>query len=300
MVPITGQLLDDVGAGLTACYREGAVGRGAVGANHCATRAGSIAGKIPDLEHRSLYGLVGVLAVVFPDTYGTQRPVAEAEGVPLAGSYKSFLCVGIGLGKAFQGFQLLNSEPAVPQAQLTHFRAVQLNAAVLVGVEYSQVVDLAGTGVIGAVPHPEGYIGQRLKGDGILLDNLNNRPLVILEIHLVVAVGVQGDKLRIGVLEVGRRHGLFRNFIYSGQQIGQRGFSLAVRFDLVHTVAVRRLYQKNGILNRGAIVCVIFVNIQIGPLLIFQTDGAGLAREQLHMVLPQVDDVIGYCSGFFQ
>ena len=300
MVPITGQFLDDIGAFFQPGCRKGTIGRGTKSANHGATRAGSIAGKIPDLEHRSLYGLVGVLPVILPDTDSGQGLVAEAEGVALSGWDKRLLCIGVGLGKALQRLQFLHTKPAVPQAQLAHLRPIQFNSAIFIRVECPQVVDLADTGMVGAVPYPEGHIGQRLKGDGILLDNLNNRPLVILEIHLVVAVGVQGDKLWVGVLEVGRRHGLFRNFIYSGQQIGQRGFSLAVRFDLVHTVAVRRLYQKNGILNRGAIVRVIFVNIQIGPLLVFQTDGAGLAREQLHMVLPQVDDVIGYCSGFFQ
>ena len=123
---------------------------------------------------------------------------------------------------------------------------------------------------------------------------------MILEIHLVVAVGVQGDKLRIGVLEVGRRHRLFRNFIYSGQQIGQRGFSLAVRFDLVHTVAVRRLYQKNGVLDGGTVVRVIFIDIQIGAFLVFQHHSADFPRKQLHMAFPQVDDVIVFCGGFDQ
>ena len=219
MVPITGQFLDDIGAFFQPGCRKGTIGRGTKSANHGATRAGSIAGKIPDLEHRSLYGLVGVLAVVFPDTYGAQRPVAEAEGVSLTSSNKRFLRIRVRFGEALQGLQLLHTKPAVPQAQLAHLRPIQFNSAIFIRVECPQVVDLAGTGMVGAVPHPEGYIGQRLKGDRVLLDNLYNGPLVVFKVYCVVTVGVEGDKLAGSVHEPGGGDGLLGNFVHPGQQI---------------------------------------------------------------------------------
>ena len=63
-------------------------------------------------------------------------------------------------------------------------------------------------------------------------------------------------------------------------------------------MAVRRLDQKHGIGNGFAGIGVVLVNNEIGPLLILNGDLGSLAGEQLHMVLPEVNDMIGGGSGF--
>ena len=80
-----------------------------------------------------------------------------------------------------------------PEAQGAHLGAGQLNAPVLVRVEYAQVVHFAGGGAVAGVPDPEGHVGQPVEGDGVLFDDLNDRPLMVLEVGGVVPVRVEGD-----------------------------------------------------------------------------------------------------------
>ena len=110
----------------------------------------------------------------------------------LTGGDECFLGVRVGLGKALQRLQLLHPEPAVPQAQGAHLGAVQLDPAILVRIEHAQVVHLAGGGIVAGIPHPEGHIGQPVEGDGVLLDDLNDGPLMVLEVGGMVSVGVEG------------------------------------------------------------------------------------------------------------
>ena len=56
--------------------------------------------------------------------------------------------------------------------------------------------------------------------------------------------------------------------------------------------------ELDGIGNGFAGIGVVLVNNEIGPLLILNGDLGSLAGEQLHMVLPEVDDMIGGGSGF--
>ena len=241
-----------------------------------------------------------MLAVVLPHADGGQGLVAEPEGVALARGDKRLLGIGVGLGEALQRLQLLHPEPAVLEAVLTHLLAVEHDPAVLIGVERAQVVELAGAGVVAGVPHLEGHVGQRLEGHRVLLDDLDDGPLVVLEVDGVIPVGVEGDELAGRVRQIGRGHGLFRNFVYSGQEVLQLGAARAVRLDLVHGMAVRRPNRENGVRDRLPGVGVVFHDIEVGPLVVFQGDCAGFTREQLHMVLFSVDNVIVYRGGFEQ
>ena len=213
---ITGQFLDNISAFFQPGCRKGAIGRSAERADHGAARTAGVAGEILDLEYCSLNGLIGVLPVIFPDADSGQGLVAEMEGVPLTSGDKRLLGVGVCFGEALQRFQFLHTEPAVPQAQLTHLRPIQLNAAIHVRVERPQVVELTRGGVVAGVPHTEGHVSQRFKCDRVSLDDLDNRPLVVFEIGRVVTVRIEGDKLAGGVLQPGRGHRFFRNFINAG------------------------------------------------------------------------------------
>ena len=70
---------------------------------------------------------------------------------------------------------------------------------------YTQVVVLAGAGVVGGIPDPEGHVGLPLMGDGIFLNDLDSGPLVVLKENFPVLVGIEGHKLVGRVLEVGLR-----------------------------------------------------------------------------------------------
>ena len=115
--------------------------------------------------------------------------------------------------------------------------------------------------------------------------------LMVFKINGVVAVGVKCCKLTGRVQQIGGRHGFFRDLIHTGQQIFQFRFALAVRLDLVDTVAVCGADFKHGVRNRLTGVGVVLVDGQVGALLIFNGQGAGSACEQLHVILPQVEDV---------
>ena len=121
---------------------------------------------------------------------------------------------------------------------------------------------------------------------------------MVLEIQRVIPVGIQCHHLGVCVIQPGSGDGFFGHLINAGQKILQLCSAVGVRPDLIHTVAVCRLDQKHGIGNGFAGIGVVLVNNEIGPLLILNGDLGSLAGEQLHMVLPEVDDMIGGGSGF--
>ena len=65
-------------------------------------------------------------------------------------------------------------------------------------------------------------------------------------------------------------------------------------------MAVCRPHDKNRVLYCGAVVRVIFIDVEVGPLMVFQHDLAGFSGKQLHMMLFQVDNVIVQGCGFDQ
>ena len=55
---------------------------------------------------------------------------------------------------------------------------------------------------------------------------------------------------------------------------------------------------KHSVRNRLAGVGIMLVDGQVGALLVFDGQGAGSACEQLHVILPQVEDMRGIRGGF--
>ena len=63
-------------------------------------------------------------------------------------------------------------------------------------------------------------------------------------------------------------------------------------------MAIRTFHKVDRVRDRSAGVGVIFMDIQIGALVIGQGDRAGLAREQFHMMLRIIRDVIRHRGQF--
>ena len=206
------------------------------------------------------------------------RPVLAAGDVELLGG-------GLLDGEAGGGLQLRHPVPAVPQA-------LQHDLAAGVSEVGAQVVELAGVGAVGAVPHLEFSPLDGTAGDTVHLLDGERGLFVVLEVDGVVPVGVEGDQLAGGVQQIGGGHRFLRDLIYPGQQVFQGGRAVRAGADLVHAVAVRRLYQEYGVRHRLPGVSVPLHHRQVGPDVVLQNDGGGLAGEQLHMALHRVDDVV--------
>ena len=116
--------------------------------------------------------------------------------------------------------------------------------------------------------------------------------LVIFKIDSVIPIGIEGNELWFCIHEVGGGHRFLRDFIYPGQQVLQGGRAVRPGLDLIHAVAVCRLHQEYGVRHGLPGVRVPLHYRQVGALIVFQDDGGGSARKQLHMALHRVDDVV--------
>ena len=135
-------------------------------------------------------------------------------------------------------------------------QALQHDLAAGVSEVDPQVVELAGVGAIAAVPELEFGPLDGAAGDAVYLLDGKGGLFVVLEIDGVVPVGIEGDQLGL------------------------------------HAVAVRRLHQEYGVRHRLPGVRVPLHHRQIGPDIVLQDDGGGLAGEELHMAFHRVDDVV--------
>ena len=135
-------------------------------------------------------------------------------------------------------------------------------------------------------------------GDAVLLDDLNDRPLVVVKICFPVPVGVQGDILVRGVHQIGViSHRSLGNLENPWPEVRDSHRPVRPGGHFGNAVAVRCLQQKGGVGN-GDGVGVKFPDGKVGPLIILQADSGVLSGEQLHMVLGGVQQVIRYCGGF--
>ena len=278
---VTGEFLNDVGAALAAGDGKGAVHRSAVGADDRAAGAAGVAAEVADLEHRALNGS-SRLRVILPYADTTQWAVGEAEGVALSGGNKRLLGVRIRQGKSGGWFQLFYPEPAVPQGEL---RVREDDAPILVGVIHAQIVVFPCGRVVGGIPDLEGYIFNRVVGDLIFLDDLNDRPLIVLEIDITIPVGVQGHGLGVLCQQVGLWYRFFNNLHHARQEVLNNSNTIRACLHLCDGVAVRTFHEIDRVGDRGPGVSVGFVDVEVGALVIFQHNRAVLAREQLYVIL---------------
>ena len=188
-------------------------------------------------------------------------------------------------GETGGGLQLGDLVPAVPE---------QVQCELPVGVREvgAQAVQLAGGRIVTAVPDLEFSTLNGVSGDGIHLVHGQGGLFVVAEVDGVVPVGVEGHRLTGSVLEPRGGDGFLDDLVHAGKQIFELCPALAVGADLIYAVPVRRFHLEDGAGDGFAGVCVLLVDDEVGPLLILDRDGADLARKQLHMVLPEVRDVV--------
>lgn len=196
--------------------------------------------------------------------------------------HKGLLLAGFRHGEAFRGFQLLDTEPAVSKRQV---RITQDNTAFRIGVEYAQVVVFSGGRVIAGVPDLHGHIFERILGDFVQFQDLDNRTGRVLEIDMAVFIGVQGRKLGLLCKQIGLRHRDLNDLDHHGQEVLHHGGARLVRLHLVDGVAVRRFHQVNrpgDWISRGG---VPFVDVEVRPDIVRQRFCAVFARKYLNVVL---------------
>ena len=175
-------------------------------------------------------------------------------------------------GVSRRGLQLSHLIPAV-------LDGVDGELAVFVRVEDPQVVQLAGGGVVGGIPDLELCPLNGSAGDAVHLVDSEIRLFVVLKINRAVPVGVKRHQLVRGILQVGRRHRFLRDLIDTRQKVLQFSFAGGVRPDLIHAVAVGRRYQENGVGHRRTGIRVVFVDGEIGTLLVLNDQRGAFAGE---------------------
>ena len=129
-------------------------------------------------------------------------------------------------------------------------------------------------------------------GDLVFLDDLDNRTLIVLEIYIPVPVGEQRRHLGFLGKQIRLRHRFFNDLHDPGQQVLDDRNAILIGLHLCNRVAVRPFHEVDCPENRLPRVRVIFMDIQIGALVIGQGDCAGLTGEQFHMVLRIIGDMV--------
>ena len=91
---------------------------------------------------------------------------------------------------------------------------------------------------------------------------------MVFKINGVVAVRVEGGKLRGRVQQIRGWHGFFADFVHTGQQVFQLCLALAVCLDLIDAVTVCGTDFKHGICDGLAGVGIMLIHDEVGALLV--------------------------------
>ena len=207
MAAVTGKLLDDISAFLQPRHGEAAIGGSLVGADDRTACAGG-SGQILHLKHSALHRCARH-AIILPHDEGRKRNVFKGQHFTGAGldiDLLRGLLDGVPRGR----LQLRYVIPAVPQAG-------ELELAVFIGIESAKVIDLAGRCAVAGVGNMEFRALQGISRHAVHLFDGQRGLLMVFKIHGVVAVGVEGGKLRGRVQQIRGRHGLFRDFVHAGE-----------------------------------------------------------------------------------
>ena len=281
MAAVTGKLLHNIGAFFQTRHGEAAVGGSLVGADDRATRPAGAA-EVLHLEHGVAHRFAGD-RIILPHHQRRQGDIFKGQYFGSAGldiDLLRGLLDGVPRGRLLLRYLV----PAVPQTG-------QLELAVFIGIESAKVIDLAAAGIVAGVGNVELCTLQGIAGHTVHLFNGQCGLLMVFKINGVVSIGIERRKLRGRIQQIGGRHGFLDNFVHTGEQVLQLRLALAVCLDLIDAVAVCGADFKHGVRNRLAGVGVVLVDGQVGAFLILNGQGAGSACEQLHVVLPQVEDV---------
>ena len=283
MAAVTGQFLHDIGAFVEPCNGEAAVCRGLIGADDRAAGAGS-AGEVLHLEYGVLHRLSGD-GIEFEYDQGTEGSILKGDGLTLTGLDEDFLRGRVFDAVAGYRLDLGDFVPAVLQVG-------EFELTVGIGIEITKVVDLAAFCIIAGIGDMELCALQRLTRDAANLVDSQAGLLMVFKVNGVVTVGIEGHQLTGSIQQIRGRHVLLGDFIDAGKQIFQLGTAVRSGADLIDAVAVSRADDEYGVGDGFAGVCIVLINIEVGANLILNDQRAGLAGEQLYLVLPEVDDVV--------
>lgn len=186
-------LLHDVRSWLQARPDGHAVGAGHLLSDHGAAGTGGTS-QVAELEGGPAQGLASdAVRLVYHD--GVEGDVLKCQRLVSAALNIDLLGGRLLDGEAGGGFQLRHPVPAVPQA-------LQHDLAAGVSEVDPQVVELAGVGVIAAVPELEFGPLDGAAGDAVYLLDGKGGLFVVLEIDGVVPVGIEGDQLGLRIHEI--------------------------------------------------------------------------------------------------
>ena len=151
----------------------------------------------------------------------------------------------------------------------------------------------------GEIPDLHASLGLDLKNSAgqeapvnVHLGDRQGGPLIVLELHRCVPVGQERYLLGRSVQNVPLRDILLRDGINAGKQVLNCHCSIRASRLGGDGGAVRKVQGKGHTGNGIAGVLVRFADGQVGAPLIFDGDRAGLAGEQLNMILPHIQNVV--------
>ena len=207
MAAVTGKLFDDISAFFQPRHGEAAIGGSLVGADDRTACAGGAA----EVFHLK-YGVADCFAgdtVVLPHHQRREGNIFKGQCLGSAGLDVDLLR-GL-LDSVPRGrLQLRHLVPAVPQAG-------ELELTVLAGVVGAEVVDLAAAGIVAGVGNMEFRALQGIACHAVHLFDGQRGLLMVFKISGVVAVWIEGGKLRGRIQQIRRRHGFFRDFVHAGE-----------------------------------------------------------------------------------
>ena len=207
MAAVTGKLLDDVSTFFQPRHGKAAIGGSLVGADDCAARPAGAA-EVFHLKYGVAHRFAGD-GIILPHHQRRQWDILKGQHFGSAGLDIDLLggfFDGIARGRLLLRYLV----PAVPQTG-------ELELTVLAGVVDAEVVDLAAAGIVAGVGNMEFRTLQGISRHAVHLFNGQRGLLMVFKIHGVVAVGVEGGKLRVRVQQIRGRHGLFRDFVHAGE-----------------------------------------------------------------------------------
>ena len=283
MRAVTCQFLYDVSAFIEAGHGETAVGRGLISADNRAAGAGS-AGQVLHLEHGIADSLAGDRIELINHQRAEGR-VLEGYSLAFTGLDEHFLRGRVFDAVAGYRFHFRDLVPAVLQIG-------ELELTIGIGIEITKVVDLTAFGITAGIDHLELCALQRLARHAADLVDSQAGLLVVFKVNRMVTVGIEGHELAGSIQQIGGGNGLLGNFIDAGKQVLQLCTAIRSGADLIDAMTVGGSNDEYGVGDGLAGVCIVLIDVKVGADLVLNDQRAGLSGEQLHLVLPQVDDVV--------
>ena len=283
VISVALNLLADVSASFEICHGERSVGSGQIGPDDCAASAAGIAAEITQFKAAALQSFSG-FGVIFVHDEGTVRNIIH----------------GHGLGGI--GFQIELGDPAALNAKalgsgLLHqlvpatVYIVECDFPIGGRCEHTEVVDLAGGGIVRAVIDMELGVGKIISSDAVALQDRQGGFDRVEEGHRAGAACFQIDFL--GDL----RENNMGRYIFLRDAIAAHGDGIeedaprAVRGGAGGETAVDLLDAVGHALNGFTVGDVFLQNFQTGLLVILKAHLAGLAGAQRHGLLRIAHDI---------